>query len=118
MPNRDLKFRKKGFVMEVNLHYRNYGVEAVILKAGGGDANTYDVTLRLFRYDVGKFDALDEEHYMIASERINLSTYDFIMDKFANGFFKKFIDRYEYELLCFEKGNALYEEEQQGRSKY
>lgn len=107
MQNRNLRFTKIGFAIEKEID-RNYTVRAHILKIGGRESNTYDVTLELRRSDIGKWDMLDEEHYSITSENINMCVCEFIMDKFDNGFFKRFIDRYEYDLKCFDKGNAVF----------
>lgn len=105
--NNEQKFTKTGFSIEIDLHYKDYLVRANILKIGNKESNTYDISLELRCSDVGRWDMLDEEHYSLTSENINLDTYNFIMDKFANGFFKQFIDRYEYELECFDVGDDL-----------
>lgn len=108
---RELMYIKRGTVIEVNLHYKNYLVRANILKSGGKESNTYDVMLELSRTDIGKWDTLDEEHILLTSDNINLSVYSMIMDKFADGYFKHYIDRYEYELDCIDRGIELYEKE-------
>lgn len=112
---KERKYYKIGFCIEVSLHCRDYIVRANILKQHK-ESNDYQVTLELRRHDIGKWDMLDEKHYHITADNINMAVYDLIMDKFKNGFFARFIDRYEYELCCFDRGNDLFEMERYRRS--
>lgn len=115
MLNKELKFVKRGFVIEVDLHYKDYLVRANILKVGGKESNTYDVTLEIRRQDIDNWVRIDhQEHYYIQNDNVNMAVYELIMDKFAEGFFKRHIDRYEYEELCMGKGDDLFKLESFG----
>lgn len=107
------KFEKIGYGIEVNLPGLDYIVRANILRIDA-ENNTYNISLELRRVDIGKWDMLDQKHYSITSDNINMAVYEFIMNKFINGFFEKFITNYEYELVCFERGNELFELERLG----
>lgn len=105
------RFKKTGFGIEMSLPKTDYLVRANILKIGDKESHTYDITLELRTSDIGKWDMLDEERFSITSENINIDTCNFIMDKFSNGYFDRFINRYEYEMNCFDRGNELFENE-------
>lgn len=107
-------YTKLGMSITVNLHYNGYIVRANQLKTGGRESNTYDITLELRRKDISKWDMMDEEIFHITSENSNLDTAKLILDKFAEGYFKRFIDRYEYELACTDRGVELEEAERNG----
>lgn len=104
------RYNKLGYSIEISLQ-GNYVVRANILRS---ENNTYDVTLEMKRSDVGKYDTLDEEHYSLTGENINMEVCKFVTDKANEGFFERFINRYEYESQCFERGNELFEKERIG----
>lgn len=105
-------FKKCGMVIEVDLHYNGYMVRGKQLKTGNRESNTYNITFELRRKDISKWDVLDEKVFHLESDNINLDTAKFIQDKFAEGYFKRFIDSYEYELACTDKGIEVIENEQ------
>ena len=41
---------------------------------------------------------------------------NYITEQFNNGFFNYYIERYDYQQKCFEKGNEFYEDERIGNA--
>lgn len=109
-------YKRLGMAIEINLHYKGYLVRANQLKIGGKESNTYEITLELQRSDIGKWDTLNKEVFVIESKNINTDTAHFVLDKFAEGYFKPSIDRYEYEVNCENVGIELEESERSGVS--
>lgn len=109
-------YKRLGMAIEIDLHYKGYVVRANQRLVGAG---TYVVTLELRRKDIGKWsslnwDTLSEEVFHIKSKNIGRDTANFVWDKFAEGYFKPFIDRYEYEIECIEAGIAMDENKRIG----
>lgn len=110
----NILYKKLGMAIEIDLHYNGYLVRANQRKIGARDSITYDITFELQRGDIGKWDTLDGTVFRINSNNICSATARLVWDKFAEGYFKPFIDRYEYELNCTNAGIEL--NEYKGRS--
>lgn len=102
-----VRYKNAGNVLTIQL-YNNYTIIAII---GRDDLGSYDVELRIKKDDVEKWDLIEEAENLIFDGNVNvqsaiLKTVD---DYLQNGFFERYIKRYEYELKCFGIGNELEE---------
>lgn len=77
----------------------------------------YYVTLYLTRNDTYMFDLIQQaENVKIKSDikSIKFDITKYITNKITEGFFKYYIDRYEYQQECFRRGNEIFEKERLG----
>ena len=73
----------------------------------------YAVTMYLQRNDVDLLDKMEQLNYEIESDRQSIKSdlckmITYLLD---NNRFDLFINRYEYQMKCFDKGNELLESE-------
>ena len=77
----------------------------------------YFVTLYIKRRDIDMLDLIEEqENVEFDSDMKSIRTdiVKFITALLTDGFFAKYIERYEYEMECFDRGNELFEKERLG----
>ncbi len=102
------KYKNMGNVITVDLH-NGYTVIAII---GKDEAYNYDVELRLKENGIDKWDLIEKaEHLKFKNDTNNVHSelLKTISNYLNDGFFKYYIDRYKYEVNCFEIGNTLEE---------
>ena len=112
-----MKPRCKGQIIEINISkwgYKNYVVECTYHFVKSEDK--YSLSMWLNRNDM-------EDRMKLSSKKVDTQyisgTKNTIVENICrvvhqaclSGYFNHFIERYEYELKCFERGNALFEEE-------
>lgn len=88
----------------INL-FNGYTIEA--LAKWNNDEKKYYVTLRLRENTVEKWDTIEDAANIEMESDMKTIRRDmaiYVTDLSAKGFFKKYIDRYEFELKCFELG--------------
>ena len=107
------KYRGMDNIITINLH-NDYTVIAII----GKDKIGYDVQLMLKEKTVDKWDLIEKaEHLKFNANEDTI--YSAILKQVSTfleeGFFDYYINRYEYELKCFDLGNELFEKERLGR---
>lgn len=111
-----LKYEKyKGMdnIITIDLH-NGYTIIAIIGKCESG---AYDVQLMLKESTVDKWDLIEKADHLIFntnSKTINSAILKLVSAFLEEGFFDYYIDRYKYELKCFDRGNELYELERLG----
>lgn len=100
-----MEVTKIGYAISIDIN-KDYIVRANILHTGELKDNTYEITLELRRKDIGKWDCMGDEVYHLESnkKKINTNTIALINRLNEKNFFKYYIDRYEFELKCFETG--------------
>lgn len=110
--NKRLKYNKHmgmDNIITINLH-NGYTIIAII----GKDKNDiYDVQLMLKENTVAKWDLIEKtEHIVFGKDTKNI--YSAILKTVGaylqEGFFDYYIERYEYELKCFDIGNEIEEQ--------
>lgn len=77
--------------------------------------NKYLVTFYIRQSQVGMWDQIDKATNITfdsSRETIKTDIAKYFTKLLIEGFFKYYIDRYEYQMKCFDKGNDLYELEQ------
>ncbi|MFT4107145.1 MAG: hypothetical protein QM657_15430 [Lacrimispora sp.] len=99
-------------VVEVDLEN---GYKVVAMANWNNEKKRYFTTLLLHENTVDKWDMLEtaanvEKNYS-DMKAIKRDLAQYVAELHKEGFFEKYIDRYEYELKCFERGHDLYKEE-------
>ena len=108
------KYRGMNNVITIDLH-NGYTIIAII----GKDKNDiYDVQLMLKENTVVKWDLIEKaEHIVFGKDTKNI--YSAILKTVGaylqEGFFDYYIERYEYELKCFDIGNEIEEQKRLGK---
>ena len=103
------RYRGIDNIITIDLH-NNYTTIAII---GKDENDAYDVQLMLKENTVDKWDLIEKtEHIIIHSDekRICSAILKIVGTYLQEGFFDYYIERYEYELKCFEVGNELEEQ--------
>lgn len=99
-------------IISIDLHN---GYTVIAMARWDNKKKKYYATLRLRDNTVEKWDMIEEAANVemesdIKSIKRDMTQYVTVL--LANGFFKKYIDRYEYELDCFDKGLEITEAEE------
>jgi hypothetical protein len=95
-------------VITIDLH-NNYTTIAIIGKDTKG---VYDVQLMLKENTVSKWDIIEKaEHitFNATDKTIHSAILKKVSEYLHEGFFDYYIDRYNYELMCFDIGNEIEE---------
>ena len=106
------KYRGMDNIITIDLH-NDYTVIAIIGKGETG----YDVQLMLKENTVDRWDLIEKAEYLTfnATEKtIHSAILKQVATCLENGVFDYYIDRYKYELNCFDIGNGLVENERLG----
>ena len=92
-------------ILAIDLH-NNYSIIAI--KLWNSETHNYIVELRLQQNTVDKWDLIDETFYFDVDYKIiNKAILKQVSTLLSTGFFEKYINRYEYELGCFDLGNEI-----------
>ena len=98
-------------IITIDLH-NNYTVIAI--KSWNPDEHKYEVQLMLKENTVDKWDLIEKAESLEFNANykiINKAILKHVATLLSDGFFDYYIDRYEYELNCFNIGNDLAESE-------
>lgn len=110
------RFNNLNNVISINLH-NDYEVIALI----GRDSNDdYDVQLMLNSLTIGNWTLIEKAehlHFQSNSNNVYSAILKTVDSYLQDGTLEYYIERYEYELKCFDKGNDLFEKEQRLLSK-
>ena len=96
-------------IITIDLH-NDYTIVAII---GKSENDTYDVQLMLKENTIDKWDLIDKAEHLTFNATEN-TIYSAILKQVAifleEGFFDYYVNRYEYELKCFDIGNEIMEQ--------
>lgn len=98
-------------VVEVDLEN---GYKVVAMANWNNEKKKYYTTLLLHENTVSKWDMLDDAidiEMESDMKSIKRDMAQYVTDLLTDRFFKKYIDRYEYELKCFDRGFEIMEKE-------
>lgn len=101
------KFKGMNDIITINLHNK-YTIIAII--AWKNDSHIYDVQLMLKENTIDKWDLIEDVEHLIFKtdyKHIHSAILKQVSVYLENGFFDKYIERFEYEQACFEKGDEL-----------
>lgn len=116
--NKRLKYEKynnSNDVITIDLH-NGYVVMAV---SGYNKENkSYTTTLFISEKSTDEWHLInnpDKITFNVGYKTINAAVLKYVSDCLEKGFFDHYIDMYEYQLKCFEKGNDYFESERAGK---
>ena len=98
-------------IITIDLH-NDYTVIAI--KSRNSDKHKYTVQLMLKENTVDKWNLIENAEsleFNVDYKIINKAILKHVATILSDGFFDYYIDRYEYELKCFERGNSIIEKE-------
>ena len=106
-------------ILMIDLHN---GYTIIAIKIWNKEKENYTVELRIKENTVNKWDLIDnrndskpEEFVFDTNYRyINSAILKYVSQLFEEGFFDYYIERYNYEIKCLNRGNSLYEKERLG----
>ena len=101
-------------IITIDLH-NNYTVIAI--KSWNPDEHKYEVQLMLKENTVDKWDLIEKAEsleFNVDYKIINKAILKHVATLLSEGFFDYYIDRYNYEIKCLNRGNSLYEKERLG----
>lgn len=111
--NKRLKYEKYNNldnIITIDLH-NGYTVVAII--AQKNTSNNYEIELHLKENTIDRWELIEEAEHLAFNtneKTIYTAILKTVSTYLQEGFFDHYIDRYEYELMCFDAGNKLYEE--------
>lgn len=107
-----LKYEKIGdSAISIDLHN---GYTVVALASFNYEESTYSTTLYLKDNVVDvldKIDGLEPFAFNANYKTVNSVMLKYVSSLLSEGLLKKYIDRYEYMVKCFDKGNDIFENE-------
>ena len=98
-------------ILTIDLH-NDYTVIAI--KSWNPDEHKYTVELRLKKNSVDKWDLIEKAEsleFNVDYKIINKAILKHVATLLSDSFFDYYIDRYEYELESFDRGNSIIEKE-------
>lgn len=98
-------------ILTIDLH-NDYTV--IVIKSWNPDEHKYTVQLMLKENSVDKWDLIENAEsieFNVDYKIINKAILKHVATLLSDGFFDYYIDRYEYELKCFDRGNSIIEKE-------
>lgn len=106
------KYKNMNNIITIDLH-NDFTIIAII---GRNENNNYDVELRLKENTIEKWDLIEEAEHLVFDEndKIHSAILKTVSEKLKDGFFDYYIERYQYELNCFDLGDDLSESNRMG----
>jgi hypothetical protein len=103
-------------ILLIDLH-NEYSVVAI--KLWNKEKHNYTVELYLKDNQIDTWEFIEDTKDLVIDTNykfINSAILKQVAQFLENGFFVPFIERYEYEIKCFERGNELFEKERKDTS--
>ena len=98
-------------ILTIDLHNK-YTVIAI--KSWNQDERKYNVEFRITENSIDKWDLIQEMEsveFNVNYKTINKAILKHVANLLSEGFFDYYVQRYEYEMKCFDVGNDLAESE-------
>lgn len=98
-------------IITIDLHN---GYTVIAIKSWNPDEHKYYVQLMLKENTVGKWDLIEKAEYLefnVDYRIINKAILKHVATLLSDGFFDYYINRYEYDIECQNRGNDLFEKE-------
>ena len=98
-----LRYRNEGTTISVNLPRTDYTV--YMMANYNKETDAYHTKLYIMRNDVEDLNLIDDKFKFKSNfSTLKLDMANYITEQFNKGYFKYYIDRYEYQQKCFEIG--------------
>lgn len=111
------RVRNKGLMINIDLYeygYKGYSVDCLYIYDKREDKYSLSMWLRK-RYIDSRFgidsDKIDKQYVSSTKENIRDDIIGIVDTAATSGFFDYYIDRFEYMLKCFDKGDEFFEAE-------
>ena len=98
-------------IITIDLHNDD---TVIAIKSWNSDKHKYTVQLMLKENTVDKWNLIENAEsleFNVDYKIINKAILKHVATLLSDGFFDYYIDRYEYELKCFDRGNSIIEKE-------
>lgn len=102
-------------ILIIDLHN---GYTVIAIKSWVSNEHKYVVQLMLKEKTVDKWDLIEKSkslEFNVGHKIINSAILKHVANLLSDGFFDYYIDRYEYELKCFDIGNGIIEKERNNK---
>ena len=108
------KINNANNIITINLH-NGYSIIAISGYDNEDDVFTTTLFLKNNTIDTWKLiDSCENLNFKVLEEKLNSAILKTVFKYLQEGFFDYYINRYEYELKCFDIGNELTEKERLG----
>ena len=108
-----LRFKNDGISISVNLPNTDYTIHMMAIY--DKDNGAYNTKMYIERNDVNDLSLISDNNEIKSdSKNIKYDMANYITEQFNKGFFDYYIEKYDYQQKCFEKGNNFYEDERTG----
>ena len=108
------KFNNSNEVITINLHN---GYSVIAITGFNTENRVYTTTLFLKENTIDTWKLIENAEnleFHANHNAINSAILKQVSTFLQEGFFNYYIQRYEYEMKCFDKGNSIYEKERLG----
>ena len=108
------KFNNSNEVITINLHN---GYSVIAITGFNAENRVYTTTLFLKENTIDTWKLIENAEnleFHANHNAINSAILKQVSTFLQEGFFNYYIQRYEYEMKCFDKGNEIYEKERLG----
>ena len=108
------KFNNSNDVIIIDLHN---GYTVIAITGFNIEIKTYTTTLFLKENTIDTWKLIENAEnleFHVNHNTINSAILKQVSTFLQEGFFNYYIQRYEYEMKCFDKGNSIYEKERLG----
>ena len=108
------KFNNSNEVITINLHN---GYSVIAITGFNTENRVYTTTLFLKENTIDTWKLIENAEnleFHANHNTINSAILKQVSTFLQEGFFNYYIQRYEYEMKCFDKGNSIYEKERLG----
>ena len=108
------KFNNSNDVISIDLHN---GYTVIAITGFNIEIKTYTTTLFLKENTIDTWKLIENAEnleFHVNHNTINSAILKQVSTFLQEGFFDYYIQRYEYEMKCFDKGNSIYEKERLG----
>ena len=105
------KYKNSDSVLIIDLHN---GYSVITITGWNKECKTYNAVMYLKDNTIDTWMLIDEtENFTINANyrTINRAVLFYVSELFNDGFFDKYINRYEYELNCISKGDEILKQE-------
>lgn len=102
------KYQGCNNILVIDLHN---GYSIIALKMWNMESTEYKVDFKIKADTIDKWETIDDNlvEFKTGKEIINSAILKYVSNCLENGYYDKYIDRFEYECKCFDLGNTVLE---------
>lgn len=106
------KYRNNQDIISIDLHN---GYTIIAIKIWNKPEGNYTVELHIKENTIDRWDLVDDADSLVFNEdfkTINTAILKKVVKLLNDGFFDYYINRYEYEIECFDIGNEIFDQKE------